>query len=867
MAPVDARSILGRGRAVRLVGWKLDADCLSRRTGPVALYNRPMSYQVLARKWRPRSFAELVGQPHVVRALSNALDGERLHHAFLFTGTRGVGKTTVARILAKCLNCETGATARPCGECGACLELDEGRFVDLIEVDAASRARVDETRELLDNVQYVPARGRYKVYLIDEVHMFSKHSFNALLKTLEEPPPHVKFLLATTDPQRLPITVLSRCLQFNLRRLPVDLIDEQLARITRAEMVPFEPGAMRLLARGADGSMRDALSLLDQAISFGGGKVDEADARSMLGTIERTHIAGLLEALATQDPRAMFAAIEILAQTVPDFEDVLGEFASALTRLAVLQVVLNPPRDDLEDDVYKPFVARIVPELVQLYYQIALIGRRDLPLAPSPRSGFEMVMLRMLSFSPDGLGSTLPGAKLGGDSPVPAPTEASPGTGVPATPGAASSSSIGRSAPPAFESAGELPSQRAADGAFTAGPPPASGAVAEGAPSARAKAQVSGRTQSVLSPALVPGPNTVSPSLGPPTPQQLTEPSGGRDPNIAACRAQPRARGQTLPVAPAAEIDAQPRGGPDSRAAVAPGVARAPNPLNPVVPPETVMPLGQAAAATSGGLNPDGSIQALPDGLEVGGAPANVKPPPGVIVAADMGHGGPDSWHREKQPFDPILPPVRASKPQPATEAGWTAEDEERWANPEPVPESVAAAPPRPVDRSDPRVPLGPKQRALVTDPGAASPTEHADGDGAAVDLQKGLGRAMPADWAAIVGELDLSGVSRELALNTALVEISEGRVALALAPNQSALLVEGMVRKFEAALVEYMGHALRVDIRVVDHGFETPASIRDGDRAAELQAARMAIEADPNVQALCERFGARVDMGSVRPR
>ncbi|MGK0171697.1 MAG: DNA polymerase-3 subunit gamma/tau, partial [Gammaproteobacteria bacterium] len=371
-----------------------------------------MSYQVLARKWRPKSFAELVGQQHVLRALTNALDADRLHHAFLFTGTRGVGKTTIARILAKCLNCESGPTATPCGTCSICVEVDEGRYVDLIEVDAASRAKVDETRELLDNVQYAPARGRYKVYLIDEVHMFSKSSFNALLKTLEEPPPHVKFLLATTDPQRLPITVLSRCLQFSLKRLGADLIEGQLARICVAEAVGHDAPSLRLLARAADGSMRDGLSLLDQAIAYGAGALEESDVRVMLGTIERGHLVALLDALTSHDAAALVTAIDALMQSVPDFDAVLGELAVALSRIAVLQAVPNPPQDELDDDIFRDFVSRLTPELVQLYYQIAIIGRRDLSLAPSPRVGFEMALLRMLAFAPDGDGGDLPGATI-----------------------------------------------------------------------------------------------------------------------------------------------------------------------------------------------------------------------------------------------------------------------------------------------------------------------------------------------------------------------------------------------------------------------------------------------------------------------
>jgi DNA polymerase-3 subunit gamma/tau len=365
-----------------------------------------MSYQVLARKWRPRNFSEMVGQEHVLRALINALDNDRLHHAFLFTGTRGVGKTTIARILAKSLNCEKGVSSTPCGQCSACTEIDEGRFIDLIEVDAASRTKVDETRELLDNVQYTPSRGRYKVYLIDEVHMFSNHSFNALLKTLEEPPPHVKFLLATTDPQKLPVTILSRCLQFNLKRLPLVLIAQHLGHILTEEGIAQEPAALTLLARGADGSVRDALSLLDQAIAFGSGKVLADDVRSMLGTIEQTHIHDLITALADNDAAAVLARIEQLAEFTPDFAGVLGELLATLQRVAVAQAVPDAFDDSYGDrEQILQHAQRIATEDLQLFYQIGLIGRRDLPLAPDPRGGFEMVMLRMLAFRPASVGA------------------------------------------------------------------------------------------------------------------------------------------------------------------------------------------------------------------------------------------------------------------------------------------------------------------------------------------------------------------------------------------------------------------------------------------------------------------------------
>jgi DNA polymerase-3 subunit gamma/tau len=370
-----------------------------------------MAYTALARTWRPKKFAELVGQEHVRRALTNALETGRVHHAFLFTGTRGVGKTTIARIFAKCLNCETGVTATPCGVCGACREIDSGRFVDLVEVDAASNTKVDDTRELLDNVQYAPARGRYKVYLIDEVHMLSTHSFNALLKTLEEPPPHVKFLLATTDPQKLPVTVLSRCLQFNLKRLPVAQITERMREILEKEGIAFEPAGLRLVAQAADGSMRDALSLLDQLIAFGGGKAGEEEARAMLGTIARDHVVRLAELLGAMDVPELLSCARSLEEFAPDYAQVLDELASLFVRIAMKQAVNDFEGDELYDpEVLTRLAKAIAPEDVQLFYQTAITGRRDLGLAPDPRAGFEMTLLRMIAFRPLGEAEQMRGA-------------------------------------------------------------------------------------------------------------------------------------------------------------------------------------------------------------------------------------------------------------------------------------------------------------------------------------------------------------------------------------------------------------------------------------------------------------------------
>ncbi len=416
-----------------------------------------MSYQVLARKWRPRRFSEMVGQEHVLQALVNALDHDRLHHAYLFTGTRGVGKTTIARILAKSLNCETGVSSEPCGSCSSCREIAEGRSVDLLEVDAASRTKVEDTRDLLENVQYAPTRSRYKVYLIDEVHMLSNSSFNALLKTLEEPPPHVKFLLATTDPQKLPATVLSRCLQFNLKNMVPEQIAGHLARVLEAEMIRFEEPALWLLGRAADGSMRDALSLTDQAIAFGSGGITEAGVRSMLGTVDMSFVYQLLEAVAAGEPAALLETVARMAEHAPDFESSLEEMLSLLHRITVAQV-LPELRDNSRGDVdrVEALARDLTAEDVQLFYQIALNGKRDLPYAADPRSGFEMTLLRMLAFRPALLPDSSEGsggAAASGAGPDPA---SAAGSG-PAAAGNAVAAPVASNVAPALASAQPVP--------------------------------------------------------------------------------------------------------------------------------------------------------------------------------------------------------------------------------------------------------------------------------------------------------------------------------------------------------------------------------------------------------------------------
>ncbi|QND86045.1 DNA polymerase III subunit gamma/ tau [Chromobacterium vaccinii] len=465
-----------------------------------------MSYQVLARKWRPKRFADLVGQEHVVRALSNALKEQRLHHAYLLTGTRGVGKTTIARILAKSLNCETGTTAEPCGECQACRQIDTGRFVDLLEIDAASNTGIDNIREVLENAQYAPTMGRFKVYIIDEVHMLSKSAFNAMLKTLEEPPGHVKFILATTDPQKVPVTVLSRCLQFSLRNMTPQQVSTHLAHMLDVEGIQYEAPALALLGRAASGSMRDAQSLLDQAIAYGLGEVKEDGVRAMLGAVDRRYLFTLLQALAAADGPALMAEADRLAERGVSFDSALSELAVLLQQLALAQTVPTAlAADEPERDTLFALADAIAPQDVQLYYQIAIHGRKDLALAPDEHAGFNMALLRMLAFHPVNAPaeSAAPARPAAASQPRPAPASAS-------------AASVASASVPAER--GMSPAARALQAAGLGGQPQGKPRAAEPAPAAEPEPEPAPRPQPAA--AAQPKPEAMPESRPPPTPSQ-----------------------------------------------------------------------------------------------------------------------------------------------------------------------------------------------------------------------------------------------------------------------------------------------------------------------------------------------------------
>ncbi|WP_175929045.1 MULTISPECIES: DNA polymerase III subunit gamma/tau [unclassified Burkholderia] len=777
-----------------------------------------MTYQVLARKWRPKDFASLVGQEHVVRALTHALDGGRLHHAYLFTGTRGVGKTTLSRIFAKALNCETGVTSQPCGVCRACREIDEGRFVDYVEMDAASNRGVDEMAALLERAVYAPVDARFKVYMIDEVHMLTNHAFNAMLKTLEEPPPHVKFILATTDPQKIPVTVLSRCLQFNLKQMPAGHIVSHLERILGEERITFEPQALRLLARAAQGSMRDALSLTDQAIAYSANEVTESAVSGMLGALDQTYMVRLLDALAAGSGPEILAIADEMSLRSLSFSTALQDLASLLHRIAWAQFAPGSVLDEWPEAAdLRRFGETLSPEQVQLFYQIATVGRAELGLAPDEYAGFTMTLLRMLAFEPAvGAGSAPGGQPSVPPRAVPAPRAAAAPTAAAAKPVSAAPASAAR--------------------------PQAAAPAAAVAPAARAvPAQSGGEAErSAAEPAAVPAPAeaavpapTAADAQGiePPQPEAKAAPVGD---------VPPPARTEPEPPAAAA---VQRNDEPPARAEPAPRAA----------PPE---PAAARPAARAGGA----------------AAALDVLRNAGMRVSSDRGRAGAAAKPAAAQPAAEKPAAARPAVQVPTPRAGARAPQAADSRQPSPPWEDIPPDDYVPLSADemfggsdDGFVPVfdsGPDDVRVTPKPADARPA-------APIDTRP-LPPAIALDpigfdgeWPALAARLPLKGVAYQLAFNSELTAVDATALKLSVPVPQYADAAQ--VAKLKVALADALGKTVEVSVEV-GPARRTAAALDAAARAARQREAEQEIHGDPFVQQLVREFGARIVEGSVRP-
>ncbi|SDR19816.1 DNA polymerase III subunit gamma/tau [Paraburkholderia tuberum] len=804
-----------------------------------------MTYQVLARKWRPKDFASLVGQEHVVRALTHALDGGRLHHAYLFTGTRGVGKTTLSRIFAKALNCETGVTSTPCGVCRACREIDEGRFVDYVEMDAASNRGVDEMAALLERAVYAPVDARFKVYMIDEVHMLTNHAFNAMLKTLEEPPPHVKFILATTDPQKIPVTVLSRCLQFNLKQMPAGHIVSHLERILGEESVPHEAQALRLLARAADGSMRDALSLTDQAIAYSANQVSEDAVRGMLGALDQSYLIRLLDALAQGDGAAVLAVADEMALRSLSFSTALQDLASLLHRIAWAQFAPSSVLDEWPEAAdLRRFADALSAEQVQLFYQIATIGRSELGLAPDEYAGFTMTLLRMLAFEP-------------------APT----GGGGGAAGAAGTQSGAGGAG------AGAQRSGAPTVAALRALSPSSATAMAAAAPVRGPQVGVAGEEQGDAMKSTAP---TAKPIAKPAADSAQSE-EAPQSPNAEVARVTDAPANAAAPLAPWEDAPA------NAVATIASSSAPVSNEVSDIAPSSAPSALataapGRAEEATS--PEPEARAElAAPAADSVprraGGASAalDVLRNAGMKVSSDRGRANTEV---SAKPAAPAAPKPAAPKPAaqaaPARDANSGASSNAQQNSP--------SIPPWDDMPPDDYLPLSAADDAYFIPPdddfvpvfdrgpddvrmdGAAAPAPLAD--------TRPLPPAVPldplgftGDWPALAVDLPLKGISYQLAFNSELMALDGSTLKLNVPVPQYA--EASQVAKLKAALVERLGQ--NVDVQVEVGPARRTAAAHDAKlRAQRQQEAEREISADPFVQSLIREFGASIVPGSIRP-
>lgn len=773
-----------------------------------------MSYQVLARKWRPRTFHELVGQEHVQRALVNALDQGRLHHAYLFTGTRGVGKTTLARILAKCLNCtdkgegDDGVTSTPCGRCDSCQSIDQGRFVDLIEVDAASRTKVEDTRELLDNVQYAPTQGRYKVYLIDEVHMLSTSSFNALLKTLEEPPPHVKFLLATTDPQKLPPTVLSRCLQFTLKHMPPERIVGHLSKVLEAEQVPFEESALWLLGKAAAGSMRDAMSLTDQSIAFGQGEVRHADVAAMLGTLDHRHVLALIEALAEVDAARLLQEVASLAEQGPDFGAVLDDLTAVLHRLAIGQMVPSALDNGHGDrQALLELAGRFAAEDVQLYYQIGVQGRADMAHAPDLRTALEMTLLRMLAFRPQGVPRPA-------RTPLPMRGETAPQAGSP--PAAQPDS---RSEPqPEVQTQAQTPAQNQAQNQAQPQPhvQPAPQPEPQPEPGAPSSSETQAQTAAPVEASVDAAPAPVDgPAPMPGEAPDSRDDSGGE----ADYRANNHASDVPPPWEGGAPEDPTPGAEAPTAVASEPAPTASNEPVGLAETPSAEAQAGQAMASTQ-----DQPLPTEPHPVE----PHLVETP---AVAGS-----------EASSEEPSFGPSPEPSPEPSLEPSLEpdAEVEERAA------EAMAA-------------------EAMVDE--APQHQQHAAEPAVGETSATSTGALTHSAWLAHFDDLGVSGLTRNLAAHCVVAADDGERLHLHLDPSQSAMNAEVHQNRIRDAL-EALGYPrrLEIEVRQLDTSVETPRQMAERLAAERHAEAVEALKRDPHIQQLQQTFGARLVESTVTP-
>ncbi|AHI80527.1 DNA polymerase III, subunit gamma and tau [Burkholderia thailandensis E444] len=790
-----------------------------------------MTYQVLARKWRPKDFASLVGQEHVVRALTHALDGGRLHHAYLFTGTRGVGKTTLSRIFAKALNCETGVTSQPCGVCRACREIDEGRFVDYVEMDAASNRGVDEMAALLERAVYAPVDARFKVYMIDEVHMLTNHAFNAMLKTLEEPPPHVKFILATTDPQKIPVTVLSRCLQFNLKQMPAGHIVSHLERILGEERIAFEPQALRLLARAAQGSMRDALSLTDQAIAYSANEVTETAVSGMLGTLDQTYMVRLLDALAAADGPQILAVADEMALRSLSFSAALQDLASLLHRIAWAQFAPASVLDEWPEAAdLRRFAELLSPEQVQLYYQIATVGRGELGLAPDEYAGFTMTLLRMLAFEPATTGGGAPG---GG---VPAQV-----SGAAPKPGARTAIAAGASAAPAVAAA-PTPKAAVARAATRAEPPPSQAEPAT-------TETVGGASADVRAPADAgPGERDAAPCVESVAPPSTREDAARESAARAAVSFESTSVAERDAITPAAASAGEVAAMPASVATE----SRAP------------APTADASASRATGA----------------AAALDVLRNAGMRVSSDRGRnaGAARPAAPAAAPAAKAAPRVPVPVPTPRARASAGDARPNGAARAEARSESRGAPPPWEDIPPDDYVPLSMDDGFIPPDDGFVPVFDSGPDDvrvapkpapAPSVDTRP-LPEPIPLDtigyageWATLAASLPLKGVAYQLAFNSELTSADGGALKLAVPVPQYADAAQ--VAKLKAALADALGKPVDVMVEV-GPARRTAAALAAAERAKRQREAEQEMNADPFVQQLLREFGASIVEGSIRP-